>query len=135
MYLNGMFSFRKENKPSAGENFKAYVPLRRKTFTLGPYDGLDPQRQNFTLGIPTCWYLKTLEFALSPATNRSASQLNIGCDGSQTVFQWNMGLKMRGPITNRTSDTMNQTIHQQTQKAFQMRNPTLLTNPSNLGIR
>ena len=30
-----------------------------KTFALDPGVGLDPQRQNFVLGIPTCWYLKT----------------------------------------------------------------------------
>ena len=34
-----------------------------KPFALGPRVGLDPQRHNFALGIPTCWYLKTLKFA------------------------------------------------------------------------
>ena len=27
-------------------------------FALGPRVGLDPKRENFVLGIPTCWYLK-----------------------------------------------------------------------------
>ena len=37
-----------------------------KPFALGPGVGLDPQRHNFALVIPTCWYLKTLNFALPP---------------------------------------------------------------------
>ena len=35
-----------------------------KSFALGPGIGLDPQCHNFRLPIPTCWYLKTLKFAL-----------------------------------------------------------------------
>ena len=52
------------------------------------------QTRNFALGIQTCWYLKTLKFALPPTRiltfalpptrNPNASQLNIGCVGSQT---------------------------------------------------
>ena len=63
-----------------------------KPFALGPGVGLDPQRHNLMLGIPTCWYLKTLKFAL-PQTrnikfvlprmqNPNTSQWNIGCVGS-----------------------------------------------------
>ena len=37
-----------------------------KQFALGHGVGLDPQRHNFALGIPTCWYLKTLKFVLPP---------------------------------------------------------------------
>ena len=62
-----------------------------KIFALGPCVGLDPQRQNFALGIPPCWYLKTrksptryLKFVLPPMPNPNASQRNIGCVGSQT---------------------------------------------------
>ena len=63
-------------------------------FALGPRVGLDPQQENFVLRIPTCWYLKTLKFALPstpnlkfalpPMPNPNASQWNIGCVGSQT---------------------------------------------------
>ena len=91
-----------------------------KPFTLGPGIGLEPQSHNFTLGIPTCWYLKTRKFALSPTRNikfvlppthnPNTSQWNIGCVGSPTQnfhfelisfalvtqrkpgLQWNMGL-------------------------------------------
>ena len=62
-------------------------------FALGPGVGLDPQCHNFALEIPTCWYPKTLKFALpptrilkfalAPTRNPSASQWNIGCVGSQ----------------------------------------------------
>ena len=62
-----------------------------KTFALGPGVGLDPQRQNFASGIPTCWYLKmrnprrqTLIFALPPMPTPDASQWNIGGVGSPT---------------------------------------------------
>ena len=60
-----------------------------KPFTLGPRVGLDPQHHIFVLGIPTCWYLKTLKFALPPTRNikfalaqtqnPNMSQWNIGC--------------------------------------------------------
>ena len=82
--------------------------------------GLDPQRQNSALGIPTCWYLKTRKFALSPTRNLNVSQWNISCLGFQTqisrignvlliilvlisfalgtqrkpLFQWTMDLKV-----------------------------------------
>ena len=42
-----------------------------KPFALGPAVGLDPQRYNFVLGIPTCWYLKTLKFALPPTIRKN----------------------------------------------------------------
>ena len=54
--------------------------------------GQCPRRQNFALGIPTCWYLKcenlrfptpNLKFALAPTPNPDASHWNIGCVGSQ----------------------------------------------------
>ena len=79
-------------------SFYLFKPIFRcdaKTFALGPGVGLDPQRQNFALGIPTCWYLKTpdprrqtqnvrrprrqtLKFALPPTQTPDASQWNIG---------------------------------------------------------
>ena len=35
-----------------------------KTLALGRHIGQYRQRESFALGIPTCWYLKTLKFAL-----------------------------------------------------------------------
>ena len=92
-----------------------------KPFALSPGIGLDPQLHNFALGIPTCWYLKTLKFALPPTgsvkfatQNPKASQWNIGCvrfhigcvhfmlfvlisfalvTQRELSLQWNMGLK------------------------------------------
>ena len=65
-----------------------------KPYALGCGVGLDPQRHNFALPIPTCWYLKMLKFAFSPKANLkfalplmrtpNASQWNIGCVGSPT---------------------------------------------------
>ena len=77
-----------------------------KPFTLGPCIGSDPQRHNFALRIQTCWYLKTLKFALPqtpnlkfvlpPMQTTNANQWIKGCVGSSTqflfsIFQWNMG--------------------------------------------
>ena len=69
---------------------KAYIPLRHKI----PLPNAIPRRQNFALGIPTGWYLKTrkfaspptpnLKFAFPPTQNPNASQWNIGCLGYQT---------------------------------------------------
>ena len=96
---------------------KAYIPLRRKKVAFGPDIGLAPQRHYFAMGIPTCWYLKMLNFAFPPTQNLNASQWNIGCVGSLALglcvghvhfiflvlisfalgslhkrsFQWNMG--------------------------------------------
>ena len=63
-----------------------------RPLALGPCVGLNPQRNDFVLPIPTCWYLKTLKFALPstpilkfvlpPMQNPSVSQWNIGCIGS-----------------------------------------------------
>ena len=63
-----------------------------KPFALGPRIGLDPQHHNFALGIPTCWFLKTLKFALPPMRmlkcalpsrpTPNASRWNIGGVGS-----------------------------------------------------
>ena len=55
-----------------------------KPLALGPRVGLDPQCDDFALSVPTCWYLKTLKFALPPTLNANASQWNIGCVGSLT---------------------------------------------------
>ena len=40
-----------------------------KPFTLGPCIFSDPRHHNTVLGIQTCWYLKTLKFALPPMPN------------------------------------------------------------------
>ena len=65
-----------------------------KTFALDPGVGQLPQRHNFALPIPTCWYLKmqknalpltqNLKFAIPPPRKPNAGQWNIGCVGSQT---------------------------------------------------
>ena len=69
---------------------KAYIPLQHKTPRIGVRVEQYPQRENFALGIPTCWYLKslteptpTLNFALPP-TPTSMSRWNIGRVGSLT---------------------------------------------------
>ena len=75
------------------QTLKSIFHCDAKIFALGPCVGLDPLRQNFASGIPTCWYLKTrkfalpptpnLKFALPPTRNLNASHWNIGCVGSQ----------------------------------------------------
>ena len=61
------------NRKGVSANFSYMSPLKpifhcdAKPFALGPGNGLDPQRHSFMLGIPTCWYLKTLKFALPNA--------------------------------------------------------------------
>ena len=42
------------------QNVKAIFHCNAKPLALGPRVGLDPQRDDFALGIRTCWYLKTL---------------------------------------------------------------------------
>ena len=44
-----------------------------------------PPTRNFALGIPICWYLKTLKFACPPMRNPNTDQWNIGCIGSPGV--------------------------------------------------
>ena len=76
------------------ERVKPIFHCDAKSFVLGPGVGLDPQCHNFTLPIPTCWYLKMLKFALPltqmlkcalpPMPTPNASQWNIGCVGSPT---------------------------------------------------
>ena len=73
-------------------DFKAYIRLRRKIARVGSSCWLRPLTRNFTLGIPTCWYLKTLKFAspptqtlkfaLPPTRNSNVSPWNTGCVGS-----------------------------------------------------
>ena len=68
--------------------YKPIFHCKKKPFTLGPCIGLDPQRHNFTLWVPTCWYPKTLKFvlpptqilkfALPPRRNPKASQWGYG---------------------------------------------------------
>ena len=47
---------------------------------LGPHVGLDPQRNDFALSLPTCWYIKSL------VPNASANQPNERANASQ----WNI---------------------------------------------
>ena len=46
------------------QNSIAYIPLRHKISV-----DLEPQCQNFELGVPTCWYLKARKFVLPPTPN------------------------------------------------------------------
>ena len=91
--------------------------------------GQYPQRKKCAFGIPTCWYLRTLKFALPPKPNLklalppmrtpNVNQWNIGCVGKiialamyisffsvsilfalGPVFQWNMGFKVPKVIFN-----------------------------------
>ena len=44
-----------------------------KTLALGRHIGQCPQHKSFVLGIPTCWYLKTLKFVLPPTQTPNAN--------------------------------------------------------------
>ena len=59
-----------------------------KPFALGPRVALDPQCHNSALGIPTCWYLKTLKFALPPTRT-----LKFALPSTPTLnpSRWNIG--------------------------------------------
>ena len=68
----------------------AYIPLHRKPLALGPCVGLDPQRNDFTLPIPTCCYPKNNVSARPCGPNARpggpiASQWNIICVGYARV--------------------------------------------------
>ena len=76
-----------------------YILLRCKTICVRSWRWLTPQRHNFALGIPTCWHLRMLKFALPPTPNikfafpstqnPNASQWNIGCvDSSMQTFRF-----------------------------------------------
>ena len=74
--------------------FKPIFHCDAKPLASEPCVGLHPQRNDFKLPIPTCWYLKTLKFvlpqtqilkfALAQRKNPNTSQWNIGCVGYQT---------------------------------------------------
>ena len=96
-----------------------------KTLALGHRVGQYPQRESFALGIPTCWYLKMLKFALAVTQTPNANRWIIGCIASPTQnyrfghvdfmlfvlisfalvtqcdpsLQWNMGLRCVGNST------------------------------------
>ena len=55
-----------------------------KPFAFGPRVGLELQRHNFALEIPTCCYLKMLKFALFPTPTPNVSRWNIGGVGCPT---------------------------------------------------
>ena len=60
-----------------------------KPFTLGPRVGLDTQRHNFVLPIPTCWYLKTLKFKFHPNPNdRISATPNANPQREQVEYRW-----------------------------------------------
>ena len=73
-------------------HFQPKVSILKPIFHCNAYIPL--QHKNIVLSIPTCWYLKTLKFALPPTRNiifelpptkkKNTSQWNIGCVGSPT---------------------------------------------------
>ena len=71
-----------------------YIPLRRKTIRVGSWRWLRPH--NFVLGIPTCWYLKMLKFALPPTRNIKFALLSTQ---NPNASQWNIGC-VRSPMQN-----------------------------------
>ena len=88
-----------------------------KPFALGPRVGLDPQRHNFAVGIPTCWYLKTLKFALPPTPTPNASQWNIGCVGSPGVGSPGVGAHV-GHVHFMLSVSISFTLGSQRKRGF-----------------
>ena len=77
---------------------KAYIPLEQKTSRIGGLRWSIPPMKNFALGIPTCWYLKTLTFALPPmrplkfafplTQNPNASHWNVARIGFPGIKAW-----------------------------------------------
>ena len=70
-------------------NISLYSTATLNHLVLGPRICLDSQHHNFALGIPTCWYLKTLKFALPPVTpmpTPKESRWNIGGVGYIFTF-------------------------------------------------
>ena len=64
-----------------------YIPLRCENTRVGPLCWAIPRRESFVLGIPTCWYIKmlkfalpltrTLKFALPPLRTPNTSRWNV----------------------------------------------------------
>ena len=48
-----------------------------KPLAVGHPVGVDPQRDNFALGIPTCWYLKSLADPTQPPTRVNNAQRKL----------------------------------------------------------
>ena len=91
---NGHFT--PSNLNAYGLRLKPIFHCDAKFLALGVGVGQYPRRQNFALGIPTCWYLgananpvicvlpdANLKFVFYPTRNPNASQWNIGCVGCQ----------------------------------------------------
>ena len=76
-------------------NVKPIFYCKAEPSTLGIRIGHYPQCNNFALGIPAGWYLKTLKFALPPTPNQEfalppkpnpdVSLWNICCVGSPSI--------------------------------------------------
>ena len=89
MYICSFFWCRFHSRWVPFLSVKPIFHCGAKPFALGPGIGLDPQHHNFALPIPTCWYLKTLKFALPPTQiitfalppmqTPNASKWNIVC--------------------------------------------------------
>ena len=68
--------------------FRPIFHCDAKTLRLGRRVGQYPKCESFALGIPTCWYIKMLKFALPPT-----QLLKFALSPTQTpkVNMWNIG--------------------------------------------
>ena len=57
-------------------------------FRIGGSVQSKPPTRNFALGIPTCWYLKTLKFVLPPTGN---IKFALPPNANPNAGQWNIG--------------------------------------------
>ena len=73
-----LLCFTHVDKDGGRGSVKPIFHCNAKTLALG--HGVE----SFALGIPTCWYLKTLNFALPPMQTPNTNRWNIGHVGSPT---------------------------------------------------
>ena len=66
---------------------KAYIPLQRKVPGVGVGVGQCPQRQNFVLEIPTCWYILALPNAKN-CSNLLKSDANPRRQSVEYSWRW-----------------------------------------------
>ena len=76
-------------------NTKAYILLQYKPFALRPCVGLDIQRDDFALEIPTCWYLKSLtDPTRSPMDPMQAQRKQVEDRLRWIPLHWDLALAM-----------------------------------------
>ena len=81
--------------------FKPLFHCNAKPLALGPRVGLDPQRDDFVLGIPACWYLKSVGARVGHVDFMLFVSISFVL-GSQRErnFWWNMGFRVPMPSIN-----------------------------------